>query len=255
MTMHSLGAGPVLVLAHGAGGSVLDNYATLATHLPDRLLLGRDYPGSGGRPPQPEPLDLDALADELVTGAVEAGHERFPVLGLSMGAAVAVTAAARHPERVSGLVLTVGLAYADAQARAFADLYARLARAGTVDELARLLVLTQSPRTLGALDENALDALLTELAGPAEEAAALAPQMDLVARVDTRPLLPQVAVPTLVVVGGEDRILLPASVRLLADGIPGAELVELPEAGHIFTPEETAVWAGHVRTFLENHRL
>ncbi|MGV8853900.1 MAG: alpha/beta fold hydrolase [Devosia sp.] len=47
--------------------------------------------------------DLEAVADKL-------GLERFPLLGISQGAAVCIEYAVRHPERVSGLILLGGYA-------------------------------------------------------------------------------------------------------------------------------------------------
>lgn len=249
---HSFGSGPALVLAHGAGGSVRDNFTPLAKELPGRTLAGSDYPGSGDRPPVENALRLEDLADELVAEAVAAGHERFPVLGLSLGSAVALTAAARHPERVSGLVLTVGFAAADPQLRLFNEWYAALVRAGATRDLARLMTFAQSPGVLAATDPEAMVEALTELLE--DRAAAQAPQLALAARVDVRHLLPEVSVPVLVVAAGQDRIVLPDSTRAL-DAVPGAELVELPDAGHIFTPSETAVWAEHISGFLARHGL
>ncbi|MGF6886247.1 pimeloyl-ACP methyl ester carboxylesterase [Nocardia sp. GAS34] len=81
-----------------------------------------------------------------------------------------------------------------------------------------------------------------------------ADHVELVGRTDIRPLLPSVDVPTLVVAGGQDRIVLPDTVRRLASGIPGAELIEYPTAGHIFTPAETGPWVADVAAFLDRTR-
>lgn len=247
----------MLALAHGAGGGITDNFTTLAAHLPARSLVGLDYPGAGDRQAATAPLTVAGLADELVAAMVAAGHERFPVLGMSLGSAVAVTAAARHPERVTGLVAVVGFAAPDAQSSAFATLYAELATAERTEELARLLFLTaQSPATLAALTPADAEATLRALAEHHEgRGAGLAAHMDLVDRVDVRDLVPQLRIPALVVGAGQDRIVLPSSTRALAEALPAAEYVEFPAAAHVFTPDEDAALAGHVARFLADHRL
>ena len=108
------GSGPALLLAHGATGSIEDNFAPVlpalaATH----TVIAPDYPGSGRTPVAAAPLDLDALADSVVDSAVRRGAGRFAVLGFSLGTLVAVRAAVRHPERVTALVLTAGFARPD----------------------------------------------------------------------------------------------------------------------------------------------
>ncbi|TGP68130.1 alpha/beta fold hydrolase, partial [bacterium M00.F.Ca.ET.227.01.1.1] len=45
------------------------------------------------------------FADDVMNAADAAGMERFVAGGISMGAAIALHLAARHPDRVSGLVL------------------------------------------------------------------------------------------------------------------------------------------------------
>jgi pimeloyl-ACP methyl ester carboxylesterase len=64
-----------------------------------------------------------------------------------------------------------------------------------------------------------------------------------------------VRVPTVVFVGGQDRIVLPTSTRELASGIADAELIEYPTAGHIFNDSETQTWIADIRSFLDRHSL
>lgn len=248
------GDGPPLALAHGAGGGVLLNFAPMIESLrADRTMVGVDYPGSGGSPRATAALTLDALADAVVGAMLRAGHEQFPVLGLSLGSAVAITAAVRHPQHVTGLVLTVGLAQADAQVAGVVAVWRRLAELEEWDTLAELLVNGASPATLSAMtpEHRARAVAQTRQAYPAGGAE----QAALAASVDVRPLLPRVKVPTLVLVAGQDRIILPSTTRALADSIAGAELVEYPDAGHIFTPDETARWIDDTVSFLARHRL
>ncbi|WP_329409426.1 alpha/beta hydrolase [Nocardia vinacea] len=243
------GTGSVVALAHGAGGGVRENFAPLIDTIADRRFVGPYYPGAGKTPQATAPLSIDELADTVVATALEAGAERFPIVGLSLGSAVAVTAATRHPEHVSALVLTVGLVYPDAQVRALVRVWRHLAERGDFDTLAELLFYANSPGTLTSVSEDEHAAAVRQIR--AGYPVGGADHVELVSHTDIRPLLPAVDVPTLVVVSGEDRVVLPDTVRQLASGIAGAELIEYPSAGHIFTPAEAGPWVAEVSAFLD----
>ncbi|MGU3293847.1 alpha/beta fold hydrolase [Williamsia sp. M5A3_1d] len=247
------GHGDPLVLAHGAGGAVATNFGQVIESLsPRRRLVGMNYPGSGATPRQTRPLELEELADGLVAAAVADGHDRFPVLGLSLGCAVAITAAYRHPHRVSGLFLTVGFARADAQIRLVVDVWRHLADTDPT-MLARLLVMLASPDVLASLDPAATERAITDTVSTLPDGGP--DQALLASTVDVTVAASAVAVPTTVVVAGQDRIVLPATTRALAQTITGAKVLEYPDAGHIFTPSETSNWIDDIGDFLHMHGL
>ncbi|MFJ5222551.1 alpha/beta fold hydrolase [Streptomyces sp. NPDC088400] len=247
------GRGPALLLAHGAGGGIEGNFGLVLDDLAqDHTLVGPHYPGAGGSPAAVAPLDLDDLADRLVAAAVAAGQDSFAVLGESLGSAVAVRIATRHPTRVRALVLTAGFPTADPVLALAAQLIKSLAAAGQWDDLARLVLLScMSPADvadLADLEPADLDAPV------AQTLAAMPPgtldHFDLVSRVDIRTDLAKVSAPTLVVVPTGDRLVLPESSYRLAAGIPGAQLIELPGAAHVLNAADRATWLRHVREFL-----
>lgn len=243
-----LGSGPGLLLAHGAGGGIQGNFGPLLDDLATtHTVVGPDYPGSGATPRSSEPLVLDDLADGLVRTAVDAGVERFAVLGYSLGTAVAVRIATRHPERVTGLVLTAGFAYPDNRMRLAAQVWRALLDHGDRELTARVLTLVAGGPTVDALSPSALDAAIKGLA------AFLPPgspeQVDLVASIDTRAELGRIAVPTLVVATTEDGLTGVGLSQELAAGIPGAELVEVA-AGHGITTEAPGAWLAAIRSLL-----
>ncbi len=243
------GSGPGLLLAHGGGGSIEGNYGMILDELAaTRTVVGPDYPGSGATPRSTGPLDLDELTDGLVRTAVDAGVERFAVLGYSLGTAVAVRAATRHPERVTGLVLTAGFARPDNRMRLAVQVWRALLDGDDRMLLARFLMLAGTGAT--HLNAAAPDELEAAVAGLAEFVPAGTPEhVDLVARVDTRAELPRIAVPTLVVATAEDGLAGPGLSRELAAGIHGAELVEVA-AGHAVGVEARDEWLAAVLPFL-----
>jgi len=72
---------------------------------------------------------------------------------------------------------------------------------------------------------------------------------------DYGPKLRDVEKPTLVIVGEYDRTTTPRAARVLHEGIPGSELVVVPEAGHLSFVEQTDDYLSAVRDFLARKRL
>jgi pimeloyl-ACP methyl ester carboxylesterase len=60
----------------------------------------------------------------------------------------------------------------------------------------------------------------------------------IITRIDSRPNLPAISVPTLVLVGDRDSLTPPERSEEMAGAIPGARLVVVPECGHISTLEQ-----------------
>jgi pimeloyl-ACP methyl ester carboxylesterase len=103
------GAGPAVVLLHGAFGGVGDFEATIAPALRERaLVIAFDRPGSGysGRP-RDEVADPAVQARLLRAAARELGLDRPLLVGCSFGGAVALAWALQAPGEVAGVV-TVG---------------------------------------------------------------------------------------------------------------------------------------------------
>ncbi|TIQ18086.1 MAG: alpha/beta hydrolase, partial [Mesorhizobium sp.] len=99
------GDGLAIVFQHGLGGGE----AQVAQAFPSgpglrRITLecrGHGASGLGSR----RPFSLSMFADDVVAAADQAGLDRFVAGGISMGAAIAMRLACRHPERVAGLLL------------------------------------------------------------------------------------------------------------------------------------------------------
>jgi 3-oxoadipate enol-lactonase len=247
------GAGPGLLLAHGAGGGVEANYGPIMEGLAaQHTVVGVDYPGTGDTPVAEEPLDADQLVDQLLAAADAEGLDTFAVSGYSLGGPVAIRLAARYPERVEALVLTATLSHADTRTDLAASLAQHLFETGQHAELVRYL-------NLLTLSDGALNALTRAQVGDAaEQMAATLPlgtghQLDLVRRIDVRGDLAGITVPTLVVVTTADSLVLPALQRDLAAAITTAEVAELP-VGHLPFLEAPQRWAALISDFLARAR-
>ncbi|MFE2523792.1 alpha/beta fold hydrolase [Streptomyces sp. NPDC059382] len=244
------GRGPGLLLAHGAGSDTEDSYGPILEKLAGRrTVIGPDYPGSGDTPLPDGPLSLDRLADHIVESAVQCGVHSFAISGFSMGSAVAVRAAVRHPERVTALVLSAGFAHPNARLRLVVDTWRKL---GAPDQDDRVLAGYLSLVVGGTdwLDERSAEEIEEQLA---LFAAGMPPgtdaQLALFDDIDVRDDLARLAVPVLVVSPTGDLLITPVHSRELAESIPGARLVTL-DCGHAIAAERPDEWAELIDAFL-----
>lgn len=99
------GEGPPLILVHGLGGAAA-NWTELAPLLvPNHRLLVPDLPGHGGSEALPAVSGLEPFADRVAALAALEGMLPAPVVGHSLGGAVVLRLALRHPDDVSAVVL------------------------------------------------------------------------------------------------------------------------------------------------------
>lgn len=247
------GKGPGLVLAHGAGGSIANNFGPVLDGLAaGHTVVGVDFPGSGDTPLAATSLTADGLADQLVAAADAEGLGEFAIAGWSLGTAIAIRAAARHPARVTALVLTSPFASADTRLDLAASVWHDLYATGDRGLLLRFLMVT-------ARGTTALEAMTDE-----QQAAAIRmadriippgtpEQTDLVRRIDVRADLPTIAAPTLVISTTGDPLVSPTLHRYVAANIPGAQRAELP-TGHLAFAEAPEAWLRLTTSFLDNEK-
>jgi pimeloyl-ACP methyl ester carboxylesterase len=210
---------------------------------PRRRVVAPDLPGHGqsDRWHPPSEVSIDMYRDAVGTVCAELGIERPVLLGHSMGALVALAAAAAWPERVAGLVLVNSGARLSVAPELFARLRSDYARFGKW--LARVMWSPSTPLDVierwGAVALTA-DQEITEADFRAVE------------RFDGEPLLAKVRAPTLVLAGADDLLTPPALAKTLQTGIRGARAIVVPEAGHMIAQEEPETFFAELEAFLVN---
>jgi pimeloyl-ACP methyl ester carboxylesterase len=161
---------------------------------------------------------------------------RFALVGLSMGGYLAFEILRQAAGRVAKLALLDTGARADTPERTAArrPLIA-LARNGRFAEI----FASQYPTLVHASrhDDAALMAAVRAMNEETGPEAYLRQQAAIISRPDSRPGLAAIACPTLVLVGDSDEPTPPELAEEMADGIPGAKLVVVPECGHLSTLE------------------
>lgn len=188
-------------------------------------------------------FSFDAWVRDLETVVDTLNLERFPLMGISQGAAVAIAYAVKHPEKVSRLVLYGG--------------YARgWAKRGSQEEIERKHALNTLIRLGWGRDHSAFRQMWTTLYIPEGTLEQVQWFNDLqrisaspenaerfsqtFGQIEVTDLLPKVQVPTIVFHCDQDAAVPFQEGRLIAAGIAGAKLVPLSSRNHVLLHNEPA---------------
>jgi pimeloyl-ACP methyl ester carboxylesterase/DNA-binding CsgD family transcriptional regulator len=209
-------------------------------------LLRYDLRGTGLSDRSFDNASADTWARDFATVINASGFERFPLLGVCQGGPIAVSYAARYPERVSHLLLYGTYARGNFKRRERAreapkaQLFIDMARIGwgTEDhEFTQIWASVFQPG--GGLEHLRTWTELQHRAASRDNAAAF---FEAAFHTDVQEAARQVKCPTLVVHANRDKAVHVEEGRLLASLIPGARFVELDSPNHMLLPEEPA-WA------------
>ena len=180
-------------------------------------------------------LTQDDSIAAMARRTLAAAQDRFALAGLSMGGYVAFEIMRQAPERVTHLALFDTSARADDDARRETrrkgiEMVGQGKFIGVSRGLLGSLIAPQHMGTPVARDVQAM----SERVG---QAAYLRQQVAIMGRMDSRPGLGAIAVPTLVGVGEMDKMTPPELAEEIAAGIAGADLVRFPDSAHMPTME------------------
>jgi pimeloyl-ACP methyl ester carboxylesterase len=252
------GEGPGLLLVHGLGGAKVDFADHVATLASDHTVVTYDQRGHGDsdKPTEPDSYSFARLIDDAVAVADATGLDRFRLLGHSMGGMVARQVAIRHTERVDALVMMNTCAgpipgFDPELAEIGANVAFTEGKQGLKDLLDFVSFLeTPAHQRLLAERPDYVDIEASRWAGLSEIAwGAIA--IGVGAQRDDLPALSAAPFPVLVLVGEQDESFLPTSITM-AEEIPGAQLVVIPDAGHSPQVENPGAWFVALAGFLSS---
>lgn len=186
---------------------------------------------------------LDQRVDDLRCVMDAAGVDRAVLHGLSEGGPTVVLFAATYPERVNGLVLQATAARFGSADRTPEEV--ERMRHG-VDGWVRTWGTAETTMVArfapSALDDPSYMAWQPRYERQCASPAALRDLLELIDTVDVTELLPQIAVPTLVVHRRDDGVIPLEAARQLAGAIPGARLEVVPGRDHFAHIGDTDAW-------------
>lgn len=245
------GAGePAYVLLHGFAGSlftwdeVFDQFAAKGrTFAYDRPPFGLSERLVTGDWSESSPYTPDAAIDQLIALLDSQGIDRAVLVGNSAGGTLALRTALAHPERVTGLILTSPAVYTGGgapdsiqallntpQLRRIGPLVARLL-IGEGNSLEGLAYHDPAAISAEQMAKSRLGTQVQDWDSALWEFTATSQSSDLGERLD------EIMVPVLVVTGDDDRVIPTEQSVRLAGELPNAELVVIPNCGHVAQEE------------------
>lgn len=250
LALRTLGGGSLVLFLHGIGGNASNWSAQLgAVAAAGFTAAAWDGRGYGDSDDDEGSLAFDDFVADVGRVLDHFGGSPAHLVGLSMGGRIAMVFAARYPGRVLSLTLadtSAGAAPDPAKVEAF---------------LATRLAPLMAGQTIADIAPGLVEALAGPNATPVQRETLLASHLALradsyiatlraITAFDAFPPFEAIAVPTLVIVGSDDRIAPPDHARRIADAIPGARLVVIEGAGHVSNIEAPGAFNAALLAFL-----
>jgi DNA-binding winged helix-turn-helix (wHTH) protein/pimeloyl-ACP methyl ester carboxylesterase len=188
-------------------------------------------------------MSLELWVRDLETVVDSARVDRFALMGISQGGAVAISYAVRHPERVSHLILHGAYSQGwnnrvtaeQLEGRRALVTLVRLNWGKNLPGFSEMFTKSFVPDST-ALEQRWWDDLQRVSTSPGNAARI----MEACDEINVRSLLPSVSVPTIVFQCDGDRVVPAEEGRILAAEIPNARFVPLSSANHILLADEPA---------------
>lgn len=234
---------PPLILLEGLGGDI-PGWRRNVPHLSAELLvIANDLRGNGNSDEPPGPCSMATFVDDTLALLDHLGVERAHVYGQSFGGMVAQELGLTAPSRVRTLILACTHMGPSRAVRS------EVATAPKHEPWRALY----APGFPDAHPEHVAEDLRVGAAQPQHPVGGRR-QWEAMQGFDSYDRLPSLRVPTLVLHGTEDQVIAAANGRRLAERIPGAELVLLEGAGHLYHSEQAEAADAAVLDFVRRHR-
>lgn len=246
---HSVtGTGPALILIHGIGARRA-TFAGLVEALKDRFTcITYDLRGHGESPVPAGRFGLDDLVDDLEALRARLGIERAHVAGHSLGGMIGPAYARRHPEHVLSLGLWSTAAFRTEDDSAKVRAVVAAMREKGIGQVLDTLTARWFTDAFAAANPDVIERRKRQvMETPAD---IFLNVFDIYAGTEMAPWLHEIAAPAQVLTGENDGGCNPRLNRQIAEALPDAELVVLPDLRHAIFIEATDKVVPHVRRFL-----
>ena len=216
-----------------------------------------DLPGSGESDKPAGPYSTDGYADQLASFLGAIGIDRAHIAGMSLGAAVAIHLAGRHPARVRSLSLHSGWHATDNYLKIVLEQWRTLASAlPTVADVVIQAIFPWCFTPEMYVDRpEFVDTLVDFVRGrPAQPVDAFVAQIDAVVAHDASAALREIDAPTLITFGARDLVCSTRFAEPLKSGIAGSELVVFDHLSHAGLHEDPEIFNRATLDFLLRQR-
>jgi 3-oxoadipate enol-lactonase len=246
-----MGEGPLVVFLHGIGGNRTNWRDQLPAFAESFHAVAWDARGYGLSDDYEGPLHYNDFRDDLLRVLDHFKSDKAHLVGLSMGGSIIQDFYARHAGRVASMVLAdtrpgFEAPFDPAAREEFLRLRLQPLRAGK--DLAEMAPAVARSLMGASAGEDVYARLVDSMMALHKESY----MKTIEARVTWKPtFVPgKVTVPTLVVVGADDRLTPPTMAKSIADAIPNARLAVIPAAGHLSNIEQPKIFNEIVLDFL-----
>lgn len=224
------GTGETVVFIHGLSDSLL-YWEFLATNLKDDFRIIRfDLPGHGQSELGDDELSIDSYVNDLANLLDELNVNDINLIGFSLGGAIALDFALKCPDRVSSLVLMSSFAKADDHIRDVFNKFTDALNMGFEEFYDLILPMVLCPDVIS--DNHEELEFLKQLASQTANTQAYIKSIVACLDFDVESELPEMEIPTLILVGKHDEIT-PLSIQKdINCNITGSELIIFDDVKH-----------------------
>ena len=235
--------GPALIFVHGVGSTAAIWDAQLAAFADDFRCAAVELRGNGALPdPDPSLISRHGFANDVLAVADSLRLGRFTIVGCSLGGVVAFELWRRVPERIDAMAIVGSFArYPDGDAYA-ASISASATEAGDMRTFAHARVARMN------LPPNRVDETIEQMACKSLPSYLASTRATWTG--DYRDMLGTVTVPALVLCGEHDTIAPLLLSQEICEGVPGARIAVIEDAGHVANADAPERFNALLREFL-----